>query len=75
MPDIVEPRSQGKEPLDHFLWPMKHITTTSVDDDQTASYPPQLSLHLHGSFAMDLLSHRDELFSLNHESMKGKNSF
>ena len=51
MPGIVEPSSKGKEPLDHFLWPIEHIATTSVDDDQTASYPPQLSLHLHGSFA------------------------
>ena len=51
MHDIVEPSSEGKEPLDHFLWPIEHIMTTSVDDDQTASYPPQLSLHLHGSFA------------------------
>ena len=53
LPSLISilPRSQGKEPLDHFLWPIEHITTTSVDDDQTASYPPQLSLHLHGSFA------------------------
>ena len=28
MPDMVEPSSKGKEPLDHFLWPIEHITTT-----------------------------------------------
>ena len=52
LPSLIStlPRSQGKEPLDHFLWPIEHITTTSVDDDQTASHPPQLSLRLHGSF-------------------------
>ena len=42
LPDMVEPSSEGKEPLDHFLWPIEHIATTSVDDDQTASYPPRL---------------------------------
>ena len=50
MPGIADPSSEGKEPLDHFIWPIEHITTTSVDDDQTASHPPQLSLRLYGSF-------------------------
>jgi hypothetical protein len=68
IPDIVEPSFEEKEPLDHFLWPMKHITTTSAEDGQTASYLPQLSLHLHESFSIRSMNN-------SHSIIKGKNSF
>ena len=63
-----EAKLWGKRTPRSFLRPMKHITTTSAEDGQTASYLSQLSLHLHRSFS---------IWSMNnsHSIIKGKNSF